>query len=273
MTDFQVPVIVVGSGIAGLSFSLKVSTAADVLLLTKKDRAESNTNWARGGIAAVMGPDDDPALHVQDTLLAGAGLCHREVVEMVVREGPARIQDLVAWGTRFQQEAGRLSLGREGGHSRRRIVHAGDRTGFTIEHALLEAVAARPEIRVVEDLMVVDLLVEGEGRLRRCRGIRAIQRHTGEEIRIEARAVLLATGGSGQVYRHTTTPGIATGDGVAMAFRAGAEVANMEFVQGGRRPQDPGRSRIHGRRASHGLAGTPGRGGSRDPPCAACFRP
>jgi L-aspartate oxidase len=231
MREVRVPVIVIGSGIAGLSFSLKVSDLADVLLVTKKDRAESNTNWARGGIAAVMGPDDDPALHVQDTLVAGAGLCHREVVESVVRDGPARIQDLMDWGTLFQAHGGHLSLGKEGGHSRRRIVHAGDRTGFTIEHALLEAVAARPEIRVVEDLMVVDLLVEGTGTHRRCRGIRAIQRHTGEEVRVEAQAVLLATGGCGQVYRHTTNPGIATGDGLAMAFRAGAEVANMEFVQ------------------------------------------
>ena len=172
MREVRVPVIVIGSGIAGLSFSLKVSDLADVLLVTKKDRAESNTNWARGGIAAVMGPDDDPALHVQDTLVAGAGLCHREVVESVVRDGPARIQDLMDWGTRFQAHGGHLSLGKEGGHSRRRIVHAGDRTGFTIEHALLEAVAARPEIRVVEDLMVVDLLVEGTGTHRRCRGIR-----------------------------------------------------------------------------------------------------
>lgn len=225
------PVVVVGSGIAGLSFSLKVAAYADVLLLTKKNRAESNTNWARGGIAAVMGPDDDPALHVQDTLIAGAGLCHREVVESVVREGPGRIRDLIEWGTEFRREGRRLSLGREGGHSRRRIVNAGDHTGRSIETALLDAVAARPNIRVVEDLMVVDLLVEGEGSDRRCEGLVAIQRHTGEEIRIGAEAVLLATGGSGQVYRHTTNPAIATGDGVAMAYRAGAAVANMEFVQ------------------------------------------
>ncbi|HSG46656.1 MAG TPA: FAD-binding protein, partial [Longimicrobiales bacterium] len=145
--------------------------------------------------------------------------------------GPSRIRDLMEWGTRFQRDHGHLSLGKEGGHSRRRIVHAGDRTGHTIEHALLEAVAARPRIRVVEDLMVVDLLLEGPQEARRCGGIVAIQRHTGEEVRVHARAVLLATGGSGQVYRHTTNPGIATGDGVAMAFRAGAQVANMEFVQ------------------------------------------
>ena len=231
MKRARVPVIVVGSGIAGLSFSLKVSEYADVLLVTKKDRAESNTNWAQGGIAAVVGPNDDPALHVADTLSAGAGLCHRDVVESVVREGPARIRDLMDWGARFHREGGHLSLGQEGGHSRRRIVHAGDRTGRTIEHALLEAVAARPEIRVVEDLMVVDLLLEGPRDDRRCAGVLAIQRHTGEEVELQARSVLLATGGSGHVYRHTTNPAIATGDGLAMAFRAGAQVANMEFIQ------------------------------------------
>ena len=229
--EARVPVVVVGSGIAGLSFSLKVAEFTDVLLVTKKNRAASNTNWARGGIAAVVGPDDDRRLHVEDTLVAGAGLCHRDVVEAVVAEGPERIRDLMDWGTRFHREGGALSLGKEGGHSRRRIVHAGDRTGRTIESALLDAVAARENIRVVEDLMVVDLLTEEAGEGRRCTGLRAIRRHTGEEIRVKADAVLLATGGSGQVYRHTTNPAIATGDGVAMAFRAGARVANMEFVQ------------------------------------------
>ena len=229
--EARVPVVVVGSGIAGLSFSLKVAEYTDVLLVTKKDRAESNTNWARGGIAAVVGPDDDGRLHVQDTLLAGAGLCHRDVVEAVVAEGPERIRDLLEWGARFHRDGDGLSLGKEGGHSRRRIVHAGDRTGRTIESALLGAVAARDNIRVVEDLMVVDLLTEGEDEARRCTGLTALGRHTGEAVRVRADAVLLATGGSGQVYRHTTNPGIATGDGVAMAFRAGARVANMEFVQ------------------------------------------
>ena len=231
MREARVPVVVVGSGIAGLSFALKVSDFADVLLVTKKNRAASNTNWARGGIAAVVGPDDEVALHVQDTLTAGAGLCHLDVVRAVVEEGPERIRDLMAWGTRFHRERGHLSLGEGGGHSRRRIVHGGDRTGRTIEAALLEAVAARANIEVVEDLMVVDLIVHGGGNARRCRGIIAVQQHTGELVRIGADAVLLATGGSGQVYRHTTNPAIATGDGVAMAYRAGALVANMEFVQ------------------------------------------
>ncbi|MDT8340274.1 MAG: L-aspartate oxidase [Longimicrobiales bacterium] len=231
MSGVDVPVMVVGTGIAGLSFALKVAQHADVLLLTKKDRADSSTNWARGGIAAVMGPDDTPGLHVRDTMVAGAGLCHRDVVEAVVREGPARIRDLMAWGARFQAKDGALSLAREGGHSRRRILHAGDRTGWSIEHALLAAVADAPRIRLVEDMMVVDLLLEGPPEARRCAGVRAIQRHTGDEVRITARVVLLASGGAGQVYRHTTNPGIATGDGVAMAFRAGARVANMEFIQ------------------------------------------
>jgi L-aspartate oxidase len=231
MREARAPVVVVGSGIAGLSFSLKVSEFADVLLVTKKNRAASNTNWAQGGIAAVVGPDDETAFHVQDTLKAGAGLCHLDVVEAVIGEGPRRIQDLVEWGARFHREGGRLSLGKEGGHSRRRIVHAGDRTGRTIEAALLQAVEERPNIQVVEDLMVADLVVAVRGDSRRCAGITAVQRHTGEPVRIDADAVLLATGGSGQIYRHTTNPPIATGDGVAMAYRAGALIANMEFVQ------------------------------------------
>lgn len=231
MKEARAPVVVVGSGIAGLSFSLKVAEFADVLLVTKKNRAASNTNWARGGIAAVVGADDQTELHVQDTLSAGAGLCHLDVVQAVIAEGPQRIQDLVEWGARFHRDGDRLSLGKEGGHSRRRIVHAGDRTGRTIEAALLEAVEQRPSIQVVEDLMVADLVVTGEGASRRCAGITAVQRHTGEAVRIGADAVLLATGGSGQVYQHTTNPPIATGDGVAMAYRAGALVANMEFVQ------------------------------------------
>ena len=160
--NLEADVLVVGSGIAGLSFALKMAELGEVLLLTKKERAQSSTNFARGGIAAVLGPDDDPDLHLRDTLVAGAGLCHRQAVDTLVREGPARVRELVEWGTAFDRNGtGDLSLGREGGHSRRRIAHAGDRTGRAIETALLEAVAANPRIRVLEDHLALDLLLAG----------------------------------------------------------------------------------------------------------------
>lgn len=223
-------VVVVGSGIAGLTFALRMARGASVLLLTKKHRAESNTNWARGGIAAVVGSDDDPALHVADTLVAGAGLCHGDVVARIVAEGPARIGDLAAWGTGFHRDGDRFSLGREGGHSRRRIVHAGDRTGRAIETALLDRASARG-LAILEDHRVIDLVVEDDGEGPVVRGVRVVDDAGGEERTVRARTVFLATGGCGRVYRHTTNPAIATGDGVAMAFRAGARIANMEFVQ------------------------------------------
>lgn len=227
-------VLVVGSGIAGLSFALKMAAVGDVLLLTKKQRAESNTNYAQGGIAAVLGEDDDADHHVRDTLVAGAGLCHRWAVETLVEEGPQRVRELAEWGTSFDLgDGGRLALGREGGHSRRRIAHAGDRTGRAIETALLEAVAAEPRIRVLENHLVLDLLLAESPATDHpvCRGLLALDHRTGDLVRVRARATLLAAGGCGQVYRHTTNPSIATGDGIAMAYRAGARMANMEFIQ------------------------------------------
>jgi len=224
--------LVVGSGIAGLTFALKAAELGPVLVVTKKARADSSTNYARGGIAAALGPDDDPELHLRDTLAAGDGLCHRERVEMVVREGPRRVRELVEWGIRFQRDGDGFSLGREGGHSRRRILHAGDRTGREIERALLAAVAASDRIRVLEDMDVVDLLVEGGGvKPARCVGVLALDHRRGRRMALGARATVLAAGGCGQVYRHTTNPAIATGDGIAMAYRAGARVGNMEFIQ------------------------------------------
>jgi L-aspartate oxidase len=234
MTVHETDVLVIGSGIAGLSFALKVAGPARVVVVTKKQRADSSTNWAQGGIAAVIGDDDRPELHVRDTLAAGAGLCHADVVAGLVRDGPARIRELIDWGVRFSEEAGgRLSLGREGGHSRRRIVHAADRTGREIERALLAAVEADPAIEVFEDHIAVDLLVgedpsTGE---RRCAGALVLDRRTGELVRFHAGWTMLATGGFGRAYRHTTNPDIAVGDGVAMAYRAGAAVMNLEFVQ------------------------------------------
>jgi L-aspartate oxidase len=226
-------ILVVGSGIAGLTFALKAAELGPVLILTKKSRAESNTNYARGGIAAALGPDDDPELHLKDTLAAGDGLCHRDRVELVVREGPKRVRELVEWGIRFQRRDGGFSLGREGGHSRRRILHSGDRTGLEIERALLAAVAEDHRIEVLEDVDVVDLLVEagGAGEAPVCLGLLALDHRRGRRLALRASATLLAAGGCGQVYRHTTNPGIATGDGIAMAYRGGARVANMEFIQ------------------------------------------
>jgi L-aspartate oxidase len=230
--ELEARVLVVGTGIAGLTYALKAAEHGPVLVVTKKRRADSSTNYAQGGIAAGLGPDDDPSLHLRDTLEAGAGLSHPEVAELVVREGPERVAELVAWGVRFHREGGRFSLGREGGHSRRRILRAGDRTGWEIERALLAAVAANPAIRVLQHLLGVDLEVEEDGKGgRRCVGAIALDHRRGERVRLRAPVTMLAAGGCGQVYLHTTNPSIATGDGIAMAWRAGAEVGNMEFIQ------------------------------------------
>jgi L-aspartate oxidase len=224
-------VLVIGSGIAGLTFALKIADHAAVALVTKKRRADSNTNYAQGGIAAVMSPADSFGLHIQDTLRAGAGLCHEDAVEELVREGPARVRELMAWGADFTTSGGGLSLGREGGHSRRRIVHTQDLTGREIERALLKAVADHPAIETCEDHLGLDLLVgERHGRPS-CAGAVVYDHRDGDITAIHARRTFLATGGLGRVFIHTTNPDIATGDGVAMAFRAGAAVANLEFVQ------------------------------------------
>lgn len=223
----RVPHLVIGSGIAGLTYAIEASKSGPVLLLTKKNRAESNTNYAQGGIASVSSSDDTAGLHAQDTEMAGAGLCHPEAVRVMVEEGPRRVADLIALGARFDREGAALALGMEGGHSRNRIVHAADRTGWECERALLAAAVERPTIEILEHFFVLSLIVfEG-----RCAGALALDTRTGQVCRFLAGAVFLATGGCGQVYRYTTNPAIATGDGVAMAWRAGAEVANMEFIQ------------------------------------------
>ena len=226
-------VLVVGSGIAGLTFSLKASEYADVLVLTKKDRADSSTNYAQGGVAAVWGPEDSAELHRRDTLLAGAGLCHTRAVEELVREGPERVKELMEWGVRFSREEGELSLGREAGHSRRRILHAADLTGREIERALLSAVSEAERVRLLEDHFVWSLRTDPDPGTRRarCSGALALDVEEDRWLEIRARTVLLATGGCGRVYRHTTNPSIASGDGVAVAYEAGAAVANLEFVQ------------------------------------------
>jgi len=230
--------IVVGSGIAGLSFALDASRIGSVLILTKKSRAESNTNYAQGGIAAVLSPDDTPELHVRDTLNAGVGLCHPDAVEVLVREGPDRVRELMNRGVDFTREDGRLDLGLEGGHSRRRIVHARDRSGSEIERALLQAVSAEPGIVMLENHLAVDLITQHQerdpvarGEPIRCSGVYALDATAGVVKKFLSKSTILCTGGLGQVYLHTTNPQIATGDGVAMAHRAGAIIANMEFIQ------------------------------------------
>jgi L-aspartate oxidase len=244
----SVDVLVLGSGIAGLTYALKAATHGSVAIVTKKERAASSTNYAQGGIAAVMAPGDETALHVRDTLVAGAGLCHAAAVHALVQEGPARVRELIDWGVQFSRSAGDFSFGREGGHSHRRILHAGDSTGREIERALLQAVADHPGIELYEDTVAIDLLVcdthDGETRDGdhtadrtagdtggRCGGALVLDHRVGELIEFHACVTLLATGGFGQAYRHTTNPDIATGDGVAMAYRAGASIANLEFVQ------------------------------------------
>lgn len=226
-------ILVVGSGSAGLFFALRAARFAHVAIITKKDRPESSTNYAQGGIAAVFDPDDSHQLHAADTFVAGAGLCHADAVNVLVSEGPARIRELIEFGVNFSHEEGRLSLGREGGHSRRRIVRAQDLTGREVERALLEAVAASPNVELLENHIAVDLVTTEDPETGEscCAGAWVLAPGAGRPHLVRARAVVLATGGTGLVYRHTTNPGIATGDGIAMAYRAGASVANMEFVQ------------------------------------------
>ena len=231
--------VVVGSGIAGLTFALKAADKGSVAIVTKKSRADSNTAWAQGGIACVTSSEDSIALHVRDTLIAGDGLCNEEVVRSIVSEGPERIAELIALGMNFDErttpEGGREpDLGREGGHSKRRILHSKDTTGFEIEKTLLAAVAAHPNITVLENHMAVDLITTGKlgyAMQDSCVGLYVFNDSTGEVETLRTDVTILATGGCGRVYLYTTNPDIATGDGVAMAWRAGATISDMEFMQ------------------------------------------
>jgi L-aspartate oxidase len=237
----QFDYLVLGSGIAGLTFALSVAPRGRVAIVTKKDRAESNTNYAQGGIASVTSKTDSFESHVRDTLTAGAGLCKESVVRTIVEEGPARIAELIALGMKFSESENRaedgsheLDLGREGGHSERRILHAKDVTGREIERALLAAVAAQPNIEIFENHLAIDLITSqklgyvGENH---CLGAYVFDKNHNHVVIFSAPVTILATGGCGKVYLYTTNPDIATGDGVAMAYRAGASIANMEFVQ------------------------------------------
>jgi L-aspartate oxidase len=231
-------VLVIGSGLAGLSLALKAARHGRVLVVTKKGQAESNTQYAQGGIAAVFDGADSFASHRRDTLRCGAGLCDEAVVRAVVEEGPERVSELASWGVPFSRTASGFALGREGGHTQRRIVHAADSTGRAVETALLHRVRSDPRIQVIEDRLAVDLLLESRLRPRRraatadaCWGAYVLERGSGRIEPITAKVTVLASGGCGKVYLYTTNPDVATGDGLAMAYRAGAVLANLEFVQ------------------------------------------
>jgi len=239
--EYNSDVLVMGSGLAGLSYALKLADGATVNIITKRELTETSTRLAQGGIAAVLGPDDRFEYHIQDTLTVGEGLCHPDIVGLVVRQGPDRIKELVELGAHFDEGKGNgFDLAREGGHSRRRIIHAHDMTGAEVERILAEKVLAHPNIRVYENHMGVNLItlerVVRTGRVvaeseRSCLGAYVLNTETGQVETFLARITLLATGGVGKVYVYTSNPDIATGDGVAMAYRAGALIGNMEFVQ------------------------------------------
>ena len=220
-------VLVIGAGIAGLRAALEAPPSVDVLVVTKDRVTESNSSYAQGGIAGVLSPEDRFENHVEDTLVAGDGLCQRDVVEAVVREAPDEIEKLVEWGTRFDLENGALALTREGGHSHRRIVHAlGDSTGHEVMRAIIAKARAAPNVTILDDTFTLDLLTEAGA----CSG--AIVWHPSQgKLHVWAKQTVLAAGGCGMVYRETTNPPVATGDGMAAAYRAGAELRDMEFMQ------------------------------------------
>jgi L-aspartate oxidase len=222
-TDF----LVIGAGVAGLRAAVELAEAGTVLVIAKREVTESNTQWAQGGIAAALSDEDEISLHLQDTLQAGDGLCNPAAAKVLVEDAPERIDELIQWGTQFDRQGTKLTFGREGAHSRNRILHAhGDSTGREILRALYAKTKTLKNISVREFEFSTDLIVEDN----RVRGIHLIN-EKGKQQQMTASAVLLATGGLGQLYRNTTNPAVATGDGVATAFRAGAEVSDLEFIQ------------------------------------------
>jgi L-aspartate oxidase len=230
--------VVIGSGIAGLSFALKAAKHGSVGVITKRKSSDTNTAWAQGGIACVTSDEDSFELHVRDTLEAGAGLCDEAVVRTIVTEGPERIRELVELGLQFDEREilghRELDLGKEGGHSKRRVLHVRDVTGKEIEQTLLRELGRQSHIQLMENHMAVDLITAtklGFAAEDRCLGVYVLDEKTGEVETIRSDRIVLATGGCGKVYLYTTNPDIATGDGVAMAWRAGVEIANMEFIQ------------------------------------------
>jgi L-aspartate oxidase len=234
--EFKTDFLILGSGIAGLSLAIKASTLGSVAIVTKKEKTESNTNYAQGGIAAVTDQTDSFDEHIQDTLICGAGLCKKDVVDFVVREAPPRIQELIEWGVNFtksETNSNIYDLGREGGHNRRRVLHAKDLTGREIERALNEKVSHLKNVNIYENHIGIDLIIKKEGsdKIGRCLGAYVLDINKSEIHTYRAKYTILCTGGAGKVYLITTNPDIATGDGLAMAYRAGAQIANMEFIQ------------------------------------------
>jgi L-aspartate oxidase len=236
----KVDFLIVGSGIAGLSFALKAAKLGKVLIVTKSNEDESNTKYAQGGVAVVTDHGDSFDKHIQDTKIAGDGLCNPEVVENVVKEGPARIAELIAYGTSFDKEdSGEYDLAKEGGHSEHRILHYKDITGYEIERALLAKVHQDPNIEILTHYFAVDLItqhhlgvhVDKRSTDIECYGIYAFNTYSHQVEQILARVTLMATGGAGHVYASTTNPTISTGDGIAMVYRAKGKVRNMEFIQ------------------------------------------
>ncbi|MFA4915694.1 MAG: L-aspartate oxidase [Syntrophales bacterium] len=236
-TDF----LVVGSGIGGLSFAIKAADLGTVAIVTKKEKSESSTNYAQGGIAAVADKTDSFENHINDTLICGAGLCKEDVVSFVVKEGPERIRELERWGVEFERVENSSStaydLGKEGGHSKRRVLHAKDLTGREIERALQEKVSQKKNVNIYENHIAVDLILKSfilkqkKITADKCLGAYVLDINSHEIHTFRAKFVILTTGGAGKVYLITTNPDIATGDGIAMAYRAGAQIANMEFIQ------------------------------------------
>lgn len=223
-TDF----IVIGSGIAGLRAAVELGRAGSVLILTKDELTESSTKYAQGGVAVALSDDDEIALHFEDTLRAGAGLCDPEAVRVLVQEGPQYVRELMEWGCRFDRVGDRLEFGKEAAHSRRRIVHAqGDATGREIVRTLLERVRELPRVRILPHAFALRLLVR-EGQ---CEGVQYVDMRARTSHTVHARAVILATGGAGHIYAQTTNPDVVTGEGMAMAYEVGALLADMEFVQ------------------------------------------
>ena len=226
--ELRADFLIIGSGIAALRAAAALAGAGDVLILTKAEPREGNTGYAQGGIAAAVGPGDTPELHAADTIAAGDGLCDEEAVRVLVEDGPRYVRELIEWGARFDRAPdGEPALAIEGAHSARRVLHAHDATGREIGRVLWERASALPGVTTHDHSRVVELIVEGS---ERCAGARFLS-DDGTLAVARANLVLLATGGAGQVYRETTNPHVATGDGVAMAYRAGAAVSDLEFVQ------------------------------------------
>jgi L-aspartate oxidase len=237
-SSHRATVLIAGSGIAGLSAAIHFSEFSNVILMAKSALDEGNTRYAQGGIATVWSDDDTFEEHIKDTLTAGAGMCHKDTVELCVKEGPARIKELLKWGVEFSKNEVGYSLHQEGGHHKRRILHSQDYTGLAIEEALIKKVRSIKNIKILERHMVVDLIMEGKlsphpegSALGECLGAYVLNCETNEVFPLASDLTILASGGMGKVYLYTTNPDVATGDGVAVAYRAGARIANLEFMQ------------------------------------------